>query len=67
MSSGDAEQVVGEIEPGAPVEVRNRSFGSWSTGFAVEGVEPEGYVVRRVSDGQRLPVPFAPDDVRPLA
>jgi hypothetical protein len=53
------------LPPGAPVEVRNRYVGSWSAGFAVDHAEPDGYVIRRVSDGQSLPATFRPEEVRP--
>lgn len=53
------------LRPGAPVEVRNRYVGSWSAGFAVDHAEPDGYVIRRVSDGQSLPATFRPEEVRP--
>lgn len=53
------------LAPGAPVEVRNRFVGSWSAGFAVDHAEPDGYVVKRVSDGQSLPATFRPEEVRP--
>jgi hypothetical protein len=55
------------LPPGAPVEVRNRFVGSWSAGFAVDHAEADGYVIRRVSDGQSLPATFRPDEVRPTA
>jgi hypothetical protein len=53
------------LRPGAPVEVRNRYVGSWSGGFAVDHAEPDGYVIRRMSDGQSLPATFRPEEVRP--
>jgi hypothetical protein len=53
-----------EIKPGRRVEVRNRFDRRWTSGFEVAEVKPEGYVLRRVSDGARLPTTFAPADVR---
>lgn len=54
-----------ELAPGTAVEVRNRFDGRWSKGFEVASVDDDGAVwVRRVSDGQVLPVPMAADDVR---
>lgn len=53
------------VDVGAHVEVRGGFDGSWSTGFAVEAHTDDGrYLIRRRSDGQVLPVDFAPDDVR---
>jgi hypothetical protein len=54
----------GAFAPGTPVEVRNRFEGRWSRGFEVAEVVPGGYVVRRVSDAEILPVRFDEDDVR---
>ncbi|GIU85178.1 MAG: hypothetical protein KatS3mg008_1953 [Acidimicrobiales bacterium] len=52
------------LPPGTRVEVRNRFDRSWCRGFEVAGVEPDGYRLRRLSDGRTLPSVFAPEDVR---
>jgi hypothetical protein len=60
-------QTLGELvglEPGTRVEVRSRFDQRWSRGFEVAAVEPDGYRLRRLSDGEVLPVVFDGDDVR---
>jgi hypothetical protein len=52
---------------GVRVEVRSRSFGSWSRGFEIADRDPDGYRVRRLSDHVVLPVPFPAEDLRPDA
>jgi hypothetical protein len=52
------------LKPGTRVEVRSRFEGGWSRGFEVAEVVPEGYRVRRLSDGSVLPTDFDVDDVR---
>ncbi len=52
------------LPEGTRVEVRNRLDGTWSRGFEVAGGDPEGYRIRRLSDGGTLPVLFTGDDVR---
>jgi hypothetical protein len=49
---------------GAPVAVRNRYLGTWSAGFEVVALHPQGCLIRRASDGSVIPevIPF--DDVR---
>jgi hypothetical protein len=54
----------GALAPGTRVEVRNRFEGRWSRGFEVAEAVTGGYVVRRVSDAEILPVRFDEDDVR---
>ncbi len=53
-----------DLETGTRVEVRSRFDRSWSRGFEIAAHAPDGYVIRRVSDGSTLPVTFAGDDVR---
>ena len=53
------------IGPGTPVEVRNQLSMGWAHGFEVATAEPEGYRLRRVSDGSVLPALFAADSLRP--
>ncbi len=55
----------GTLQPGTRVEVRSRFELAWSHGFEVAGATPEGYRIRRLSDGSELPVVFSDDDVRP--
>ena len=50
---------------GTRVQVRNRFLAEFGPGFEIADVTGAGYVVRRVSDGVELPVPFASDEVRP--
>ena len=50
--------------PGTRVEVRSRFDSGWKRGFEIDTVVPEGYLVRRLSDGATLPACFAEDDLR---
>jgi hypothetical protein len=52
------------LEPGTRIEVRSGFDRSWSNGFEVAEVTEAGYLVRRRSDGEVLPVPIARADVR---
>jgi len=52
------------LDPGTPVEVRNRFNEEWAPGFSVERAVHEGYTVRRVRDGAVLPLVVAHDDIR---
>jgi hypothetical protein len=52
------------LKPGTRVEVRGRFDGAWSRGFEVAEVLPDGYRLKRLSDGAVLPVDFEVDDVR---
>lgn len=54
-----------EPEPGTRVDVRSRYLGSWARGFEVVERLPDGFMIRRLSDGSVLPDVFEPDDVRP--
>lgn len=49
---------------GDKVEIRRRFDSQWSRGFEIVEVDDEGVQVRRMSDGEVLPVKFAADDVR---
>jgi hypothetical protein len=53
-----------QLPQGTRVEVRTRSFGSWSRGFEIAGSDREGYRVRRLSDHVVLPVAFPAEDLR---
>jgi hypothetical protein len=46
------------------VDVRNRYQGTWTRGFEVAEVTPDGYRIRRLSDGSILGELFSRDDVR---
>lgn len=50
---------------GARVQVRNRFLSEFVGGFEVLEVTADGCVVRRCSDGARLPAAFGADEVRP--
>ena len=52
------------LRPGTRVEVRRRFDAGWAQGFEVAKVNRDGYLLRRLSDGDVLPVAFEPDDVR---
>ena len=52
------------LQPGTPIEVRNRFDGRWAKGFEVSAVDGDGYRVRRLSDGRELPTVFDVDDIR---
>jgi hypothetical protein len=57
--------IFGEVlDIGTAVDVRSRYVGSWSTGFEVAEAVPDGYLVRRLSDGSVLPDVFMNDEVR---
>lgn len=52
------------LEPGERVEVRRRFDAQWARGFEVIDVSEAGVRVRRLSDGDELPVRFAREEVR---
>jgi hypothetical protein len=52
------------LSPGTKVDVRNRFQGTWVRGFEVAEITPEGYRIRRMSDGSVLGELFSRDDVR---
>ena len=52
-------------QPGARVELRRRLDGQWAKGFEViEPTETGSYRVRRLSDGEELPVTIDAVDLR---
>ena len=57
-------QVADALEVGDRVEVRRRFDAQWARGFEVVESTPNGYRVRRESDGEILPVEFAAEEVR---
>jgi hypothetical protein len=52
------------LPPGTKVDVRNRYQGTWVRGFEVAEVTPDGYRIRRMSDGSTLGELFSRDDLR---
>lgn len=64
MSTVDPAESGESLEAGMRVEVRRRFDAHWARGFEITAVTDGGYRVRRLSDGQELPVEFALDDVR---
>jgi hypothetical protein len=50
---------------GAPIEVHTKFNDSWSAGFEIDAVLPNGYRVRRTHDQSLLPGATSDDDVRP--
>jgi hypothetical protein len=52
------------LRPGDKVEVRRRFDAQWARGFEIVETTGNGYRVRRVSDGEVLPVEFSEEDVR---
>ena len=51
---------------GDPVELHTRFSDSWVGGFEIATVLPDGYRVRRLSDGTLLPDPSSARDLRPV-
>lgn len=52
------------LSDGTRVEVRSGFDGSWDSGFVVHQGTESGYLLRRDSDDQVLPVEFPARDVR---
>src|ERR1700736_6738245 len=63
-SAGGQQEPTPRLPAGVPVQVRNRFDGAWSSGFQLLVAQPNGYLVRRLSDGSVLPVAFAGADIR---
>jgi hypothetical protein len=53
------------LRAGTRVEVATHFTGSWTGGFEVVGLDPNGYHVRRLSDGAVIPNGFDLSEVRP--
>jgi hypothetical protein len=53
-----------QLPEGTRVEVRRRFDQGWAQGFEVAAREDGGYLVRRLSDGEVLPLRFDTDDIR---
>jgi hypothetical protein len=56
--------VADQLSAGDKVEVRRRFDAQWSRGFEVVEVAEKGVRVRRISDGEILPVVFPEIDIR---
>jgi hypothetical protein len=52
------------LDPGTRVEVKRRFDAKWSRGFEVLEHTADSYRLRRLSDGETLPVLFPETDVR---
>jgi len=52
------------LNQGDRVEVRRRFDAAWARGFEVAEISESGVRVKRLSDGEVLPVAFDPDDIR---
>ena len=52
------------LSKGTRVQVRNRFDGAWARGFEVYQSRRNGYLLRRLSDRQVLPVTFASPELR---
>lgn len=64
MAEMDAEATGDLLEPGTRVDVRSRFDARWSHGFEVAEACPEGYRIRRLSDGAVLPTEFGSEEIR---
>jgi hypothetical protein len=53
------------VEIGDQVEVHTKFSDSWVGGFEIAEIVPDGYRVRRKSDGSLLPGYTSESDVRP--
>jgi hypothetical protein len=58
------DRAAGHIEIGTRVLVRNRFLEEFRPGFEVAEATGDGYVVKRVYDGERLPASFSVEDLR---
>jgi hypothetical protein len=52
------------LEVGAKIIVRNRFLGTWTGGFRVAEVLPDGYRIQRFSDSLIFPDVFPPEAIR---
>jgi hypothetical protein len=60
----NASVVAEDLAAGDRVEVRRRLDAQWARGFEIVDVGESGVRLRRLSDGEILPVTFDADDVR---
>ncbi len=54
---------VGPLRIGTRVAVQTR-LGRWSSGFEIAEITPDGYRLRRISDGAVLPFDFDAEELR---
>jgi hypothetical protein len=54
------------LHAGGRIEVWNQFLGSWTGEFEIASVADEGYRIRRATDNEVLPRPFAAEDLRPV-
>ena len=52
------------LSTGDKIEVRRKFDAQWAKGFEVAEATERGFLVRRLSDGEILPVEFAEQDIR---
>jgi hypothetical protein len=53
------------LRPGTAVEVRCRFDNGWASGFVVESVFADGYLLKRRVDDAVLPKHFNDEEIRP--
>lgn len=64
-SSFDTTNLHAELRIGTRVDVHTRyDAGRWAPGFTIAAVRPDGYLVRRASDGAVLGETIQADEVR---
>jgi hypothetical protein len=66
MKSGiDTSNLRAELRVGTRVDVHTRyDVGRWAPGFTVAEVRPDGYLIRRASDGAVLGETIQADEIR---
>lgn len=64
-SSIDASNLRAELRVGTRVDVHTRyDVGRWAPGFTIAAARPDGYLIRRASDGAVLGETIRVDEVR---
>lgn len=61
----EADRAEPTVGPGMSVEVRRRFDQRWTRGFEVAEVVGGRYRLKRLSDGEILPVEFDAEEIRP--
>jgi hypothetical protein len=64
---GDRRRPVGPGGPHGEIQVWCASLDRWVDGFHLVDRTGDGYLVRRLSDGEVLPLAFSDEHVRPRA
>lgn len=65
MDSPVGTQMRGELRVGTRVDVHTRyELGRWAPGFTIAEVRPDGYRIRRASDGAVLTETIRADEIR---